>query len=410
MRPAMAASTTLCCPAKIWVDTTHRNPATYRSPTNHERNIKKPTIITDNHKAGFLDSGGRNNNQRKKTTTDIGTCSTLDSDGIQNDVTPRVDAAMKVVLPFVVVETVAMECLVANTPDVGRNPPLPMHEANYAGNALGNPSYSTATCKPSGKKVNVHTLFTPEGNRIHVVVLVDSIRAISERFANTTYGFFLGKKVAYLVVANYIRNTWGKYRLVRSMFSSYTGLFSFQFSSIEELGAMLENGPWSSYAKVMVELRADVELKDNIVVAMPRITREGHYTCMFVLSISENPLGVHLVRFLDISMRNVKPQKEYRPITKKPNASSSGYMKNGVVPTVEAVGDDGNPLVPTGIVKTDSDVKVVFDDTANLGISTSDNDDYDPCDDDMYENHDLSEHLQSICDDLDITIRGRKKK
>ncbi|GKD26968.1 retrovirus-related pol polyprotein from transposon TNT 1-94, partial [Tanacetum coccineum] len=49
-----------------------------------------------------------------------------------------------------------------------------------------------------------------------------------------------GKKVAYLVVANYGR---------------------------------------SSYARVMVELRADVELKDNIVMAMPEITREGHYTC-----------------------------------------------------------------------------------------------------------------------------------
>ncbi|GJU64578.1 hypothetical protein Tco_1246413 [Tanacetum coccineum] len=36
--------------------------------------------------------------------------------------------------------------------------------------------------------------------------------------------------------------------------------------------------------------------------------------------------------------------------------------------------------------------------------SYSDNDDYDPYDDDIYENHDLSEHLQSICDDLDITV------
>ncbi|GKC08490.1 hypothetical protein Tco_1000100 [Tanacetum coccineum] len=42
--------------------------------------------------------------------------------------------------------------------------------------------------------------------------------------------------------------------------------------------------------------------------------------------------------------------------------------------------------------------------------SYPDNDDYDPYDDDMYENHDMSEHLQSICDDLDITIRDRKKK
>ncbi|GJS65813.1 hypothetical protein Tco_0680377 [Tanacetum coccineum] len=42
--------------------------------------------------------------------------------------------------------------------------------------------------------------------------------------------------------------------------------------------------------------------------------------------------------------------------------------------------------------------------------SYPDNDDYDPYDDDMYENIDLSEHLQSISDDLDIMVRGRKMK
>ncbi|GKC32794.1 copia protein [Tanacetum coccineum] len=73
---------------------------------------------------------------------------------------------------------------------------------------------------------------------------VESIRAISERFANATYGFFLGKRVAYPVIANYVRNTWGKYRIVRSMFNSSTRLFSFQFSSMNGLDAMLENGPW----------------------------------------------------------------------------------------------------------------------------------------------------------------------
>ncbi|GJY28054.1 hypothetical protein Tco_0403821 [Tanacetum coccineum] len=69
-------------------------------------------------------------------------------------------------------------------------------------------------------------------------------KAISECFANTNYGFFLGKKVAYPVVANYVRNTWGKYGLVRSMFSSSTRFFSFQFSSMDGLDAMLEHGPW----------------------------------------------------------------------------------------------------------------------------------------------------------------------
>nr|GEU89806.1 hypothetical protein [Tanacetum cinerariifolium] len=76
-----------------------------------------------------------------------------------------------------------------------------------AGNAPGKSSYANITGKPSGKKVNICTFFTSEGNGIDVVVLVDSIRAISERFANIAYGFFLGKKVAYRVVANYVRNT-----------------------------------------------------------------------------------------------------------------------------------------------------------------------------------------------------------
>ncbi|GKC26216.1 hypothetical protein Tco_1033510, partial [Tanacetum coccineum] len=76
------------------------------------------------------------------------------------------------------------------------------------------------------------------GNRVDVVVPVESIRAISERFANTAYGFFLGKRVAYPVVANYVINTWGKYELVKSMLNSSTEIFSFQFSSMEGLDAM----------------------------------------------------------------------------------------------------------------------------------------------------------------------------
>nr|GEY70826.1 hypothetical protein [Tanacetum cinerariifolium] len=138
------------------------------------------------------------------------------------------------------------------------------------GNALCKFSHANISGKPSGKKVNVRTLFTPEGNGIDVVVLVDSIRAIAR-------------------------------------LPDYSPI---QFSSMDGLDAMLENDPcedglsviatklgtplmldsytydmcmqsWgrSSYARVMIELRADVELKDNIVVAMPKITKVGHYTC-----------------------------------------------------------------------------------------------------------------------------------
>ncbi|GKA09202.1 late embryogenesis abundant protein, LEA-14 [Tanacetum coccineum] len=131
-----------------------------------------------------------------------------------------------------------------DTTVLGSFSPLSTKATTSAGNVPGKYSYANITGKPSGKKANVRTLFTPGGNVIDMFVPVDSIRAISERFANTAYGFFLGKKVAYLVVANYVRNTWGKYGLIRLMLSLSTGLFSFQFSSIDGLDAMLENGPW----------------------------------------------------------------------------------------------------------------------------------------------------------------------
>ncbi|GJZ07292.1 hypothetical protein Tco_0541085, partial [Tanacetum coccineum] len=36
--------------------------------------------------------------------------------------------------------------------------------------------------------------------------------------------------------------------------------------------------------------------------------------------------------------------------------------------------------------------------------------DYDPYDDDLYEGQIILDHIQSICDNFDIKVRGRKKK
>ncbi|GJV10682.1 hypothetical protein Tco_1352223 [Tanacetum coccineum] len=268
---------------------------------------------------GFLSQKGRGvgrgvkekrlNRNLMNTSSGIGV--STESDVTLNEVTPVgvASAVQEGVTPYVVDMMVEKEkiCSLEETTVPESFPTLTTPVTFTAGNAPGKSSYANITGKPSGKKVNVRTLFTPGGNGIDVVAPVDSI---SERFANTAYGFFLRKKVAYPVVANYVRNTWGKYGLVRSMFSPSSGLFSFQFSSMDGLDAMLENGPYedglsviatklgtplmldsytsdmrmqswgrSSYARVMIELRADVELKDNIVVAMPKITREGHYTC-----------------------------------------------------------------------------------------------------------------------------------
>ncbi|GKE11394.1 hypothetical protein Tco_1414945, partial [Tanacetum coccineum] len=279
----------------------------------------------------------------------------------------------------------------------------------------------------------------------------------------------------------------------------------------------------SSYARAMIELRADVELKDNIVVTMPKITREGYYTCnirveyewkhprcacckVFGQVLEECPknIGAGATKNLKKTRQTpkgipvgqkmgFKPKQVFQPVSKKSAANACGKKMNNSESTKEVsksnpfevltsvdndvdfgtnggisnsvdkgtinpsfsntpivekinkierqiyegtlrfVDDDGNPLVHMGIMDSDSEVEVVFDETTNLRLSTSgkdrsdkgygtnslleqlrdsypDNDDYDPYDDDMYENRDMSEHLQSICDDFDITVCGRKKK
>ncbi|GJR37356.1 hypothetical protein Tco_1213040 [Tanacetum coccineum] len=61
--------------------------------------------------------------------------------------------------------------------------------STLASNTPGMSSYVNVTGGLSRKAMDFHTLFTPGGNEVDVVVPVEFIRAISERFVNTEYGF-----------------------------------------------------------------------------------------------------------------------------------------------------------------------------------------------------------------------------
>lgn len=65
---------------------------------------------------------------------------------------------------------------------------------------------------------------------------------ISARFANTLYGYFIGKRFVFPIMENYVKNTWAKYGLVRVMLLQ--GFFLFQVSSKEGMERVLECGPW----------------------------------------------------------------------------------------------------------------------------------------------------------------------
>ncbi|GJT81856.1 putative ribonuclease H-like domain-containing protein [Tanacetum coccineum] len=95
----------------------------------------------------------------------------------------------------------------------------------------------------------------------------------------------------------------------------------------------------SSYARVMIELRTDMELKDNIMVALPKIMGEGRN----VPRISDwvwrrnlkNPSQISRVVPVGPKL-GFKPYKEYTPVPKKPTASPSGNKKKCVAHTNEA--------------------------------------------------------------------------
>ncbi|GKE42174.1 hypothetical protein Tco_1469458 [Tanacetum coccineum] len=129
--------------------------------------------------------------------------------------------------------------------------------------------------KLSRKSINFLTLVAPASNGADVAISMKSVRIVHERICNTMYGFFLGKRVAYLVVESYVKNTLSKYGLVKSMMTT-EGMFFFKFSSKDGMNALIENGPWSNYARAIVELRADAELKDALVVAVPKFVGEGY--------------------------------------------------------------------------------------------------------------------------------------
>ncbi|GJU67239.1 putative reverse transcriptase domain-containing protein [Tanacetum coccineum] len=255
--------------------------------------------------------------------------------------------------------------------------------------------------EPSRKTLNFRTLFTSVGNGVDVVVLVESIRAISERSRN---------------------------------------------------------------ARALIEVRADVVLKDNIVAAMPKLVGEGFYTCVVRVEYEWKPPKCACCKVFshvqdecpknivsDVVKNMKKPSQAprsvpvgpkvgyklvkqvYRHVSKKNNVNTSGYKNKdvGTIIEVTLVDDEGNSLAKVDS-SSDHDSKDEFtsihNDMANFMASkkvgygtnslleqwrkTYENDDYDfdPYDDTMCDCQDIPYKILSICHNLDIKVRGRKKK
>nr|GEX16279.1 hypothetical protein [Tanacetum cinerariifolium]GEZ56630.1 hypothetical protein [Tanacetum cinerariifolium] len=212
----------------------------------------------------------------------------------------------------------------------------------------------------------------------------------------------------------------------------------------------------SSYARAMIELRADMELKNNIVVAMPKINGDGYYTCNIRVDYEWKPSTCVCCKVFghvqeecpkNIGVGEPKNQKKTSetlkciPVGQK-NVDTSSPSATPIIAKIDKikkliidgkvtlVDDEGNFLekvVYSGDYNSEDEVASVDNEMASFlakkdGYGTQslleqwnesyENDDYkyDPYDDDMYERQEIPENLQAICGNLDITVRGRRKK
>ncbi|GKE24402.1 copia protein [Tanacetum coccineum] len=139
---------------------------------------------------------------------------------------------------------------------------------------------------------------------------------------------------------------------------------------------------WSSYTREMIKLQADEELKDTIVVAMPKLVGKGFYMCTVRVEYEWKPPRCSSCKVFG-HVLNECPKNIVIGCGEKidnPRQATRVFMFRWSIDNLECqiiegklmfVDDDGNPLFSTSYVDSESEVEVVFDETTNLLDSAS---------------------------------------
>ncbi|GJY21338.1 hypothetical protein Tco_0393904 [Tanacetum coccineum] len=97
--------------------------------------------------------------------------------------------------------------------------------------------------KPLKKIVKIKEMRSVERvNGAAVALPLAAVEAVNARFTNTLYGYFIGNRLAFPLVENYVKNAWAKYGLKR--IQMHEEFFLFQFNTREGMESVMENGPW----------------------------------------------------------------------------------------------------------------------------------------------------------------------
>ncbi|GJR20091.1 zinc knuckle CX2CX4HX4C containing protein [Tanacetum coccineum] len=122
--------------------------------------------------------------------------------------------------------------------------PTPKEGDKVVDQPIEKPSFASVVHEtPSKKIVKIKEMRSEETvNGADVALPIEAVEAVNARFTNTLYGYFIGNRLAFPLVENYVNNTWAKYGLKRIQL--HEEFFLFQFNTREGMESVLENGPW----------------------------------------------------------------------------------------------------------------------------------------------------------------------
>nr|GEX46816.1 hypothetical protein [Tanacetum cinerariifolium] len=139
-------------------------------------------------------------------------------------------------------------------------------------------------------------------NGAAVTIPMEAVKSVNAHFVNTLYGYFIGDRLGFPLVENYVKNTWAKYantilkkdeiksvpvwvKMHHVPIVAYSdvglSLISTQIGKPLMLDSYTSNmcmNSWgrSAYARVLIEIAADVELVKSLVIAIPVGYKEEH--------------------------------------------------------------------------------------------------------------------------------------
>ncbi|GJX58757.1 GDSL esterase/lipase EXL3-like protein, partial [Tanacetum coccineum] len=138
--------------------------------------------------------------------------------------------------------------------------------------------------------------------------------------------YSLGKRVAYPVVENYVKNTWSKYGLVRTMMNSKDLLF-YKFSSKDGMDAILENGQWliRNVPLILKKWSLNANLSKEDLANVPVLKNTKVYR--------QAVRGVHISSKSHLVYKPVQPKNDKKTDSRqpKPKVPSATYVVNTTI-------------------------------------------------------------------------------